>query len=276
MHNDNKDNYQYLLDDKKWVKFNKLPSSVGKIWKIHQIDNEFYTIGNKGISTFNDEFYEFSKINKKYYWWHTSCVVGTDMLIFRKSFEKESFCNGKAKLFDTNSKKFIDFNIKTKRAHFAVVCYLNKLWIIGGKLFDKTHELFNTIQVFDPVTKTQLLSPVEMTQARTDHRVVVYKNKLFVFGGSDIDDKPLSSVEMYSPITNEFAVMAPMKVARCLFACCRVGNLVYVIGGQTEGKEVTKSVEVYNLDTDVWTDGVEIPASYYSMHACATSLSGHV
>ena len=35
VHNDNKDNHQYLLENKKWVKLNKLPDSVGKLYQIH-------------------------------------------------------------------------------------------------------------------------------------------------------------------------------------------------------------------------------------------------
>ena len=89
--------------------------------------------------------------------------------------------------------------VKNKRGYAAAACYLNKVWVTGGRFFDEECKTLNTMRVFDPIAKTQSLSPVGMAQGRKDHRVAVYKNKLFVFGGVDKDDKPLSSVEMCSP-----------------------------------------------------------------------------
>ena len=54
----------------------------------------------------------------------------------------------------------------------------------------------------------------------------------------------LDTVEMYSPQTETFVMMATMKLARCYFASCRVGNLVFIIGGSNMKRE-TSSVEVY-------------------------------
>ena len=73
----------------------------------------------------------------------------------------------------------------------------------------------------------------------------------------------------YSTDANKFVLMAPMKIARYDFACCRVGNHVYVIGGWTTGSIALKSVETYNLDTDIWTDGDDSPKAPYDLHACA-------
>ena len=124
------------------------------------------------------------------------------------------------------------------------------------------------IQTYDPVNKILYFSPIKMIQARMDHKPIVYRNKLFVFGGRDNDLKPLNSVEMYSPETNNFVMMAPMKIARYEFGCCRVGNLVYVIGGYTEDRG-TKSVEIYNLDNDTWIEGVDLPVKQSCSYACA-------
>ena len=168
------------------------------------------------------------------------------------------------KLLDTKSKQISDLIVETNRSSFAAVEFLNHLWIVSG----------DGILVYDPVNKIQFLSPVEMVQARSDSRVIVYKNKLFVFGGCQFGEEsyvPLNSVEMYSTDTNKFVLMAPMKFARYKFGCCRVGNLVYVIGGTTEGYTTLKSVEVYDLDTDTWTEGVDLPENLYNLHACAVT-----
>ena len=108
-----------------------------------------------------------------------------------------------------------------------------------------------------------------MIERRHDHKVIVYKKKLYVFGGLGRDG-PLNSVEMYSEKTNKFVKMAPMKNARYGFSCCRVGKLVYVFSGWIENNR-TESVEVYDLDSNTWTDGVDFPGPGVTLHACVVN-----
>jgi len=255
----NKKNYQYLLDEKKWAEINKFPKSVGNICGIYEINNVIYVVDDQGISTLNNEFYKFPS---KYYWC-TSCRVGNNILVGDMwNSEVES------KLFDPINKQWSGVSISAKIEEFCPVHYLNKVWIFGG--WERDYEALDTIQIYDPVNKTTSLSPVKMVQARTFHKVIVYNDKLFVFGGANRYDNSLNTVEVYSPDTNKFIMMAPMKIARCDFACCRVGNLVYIIGGVTNGY-FTNSVEVYNLDTNEWCVVENFPVAEYDLHACAVN-----
>ena len=265
-------NYQYLLDEKKWVQINKFPKSVGKIFGVFEINDVFYVVGRKGISTLNNEFYEFP--TDIFYSWSQSYQIGNNILIFRTLHDLKFL---EFKLFDSVIKQLIDVDIKVKRIFFDVVYYLNQLWIIGGSKpveAGKKHLVFKTIQTYNLITKTTSLSPVKMIQARFGHKVIVYKDNLFVFGGCDKDEKVLNTVEMYSPKTNKFVTMAPMKIARLHFVCSRVGNLVYVIKGDS-GKDAyvdSDSVEIYNLDTNTWTTGQDFPKSLCSwcyLYGCA-------
>ena len=267
----NENNYQYLLDEKRWIKSNKFPESVSLIYNIFEINNTCYIVGTKGISTINNEFYKYSS-NKEYYWCAT-CRVGNNILVVCYNILDDEVGSS---LFNPISNQYIDVNIKTKRKHFAVICYLNKVWIIGGRERDDGQwKTLNTVEVYDPVTKNQIPVPVKMNEARLDHSAIVYKNKLFVFGGFGKDGR-LNSVESFSLGTNEFVMMAPMKFARTDFACCRVGNLVYVIGGLVpdDGPDkcrITKSVEIYNLDSNTWTDGINFPVAESGLYACAVN-----
>ena len=263
----NKLNYQYLLDDKNWVKINKFPDSVGDIYGVFEIDNVFYVVGDKGIATLNKEFYKLP--SNMIYHWYTSCQVENNVLLIRINYHANADC----KLFNTVSKQWSDVNIHTARDHFDVVHYLNEFWIVGGRERDDDYKITNTIQVLDTKNKKNFLSPVKMIQPRINHKVIVYKNKLFVFGG--YFNGYLNTVEMYSPDTNKFITMAPMKIARSEFACCRVGNLVYVICGYIGNYKYSKSVQIYNLDTDVWCNGTNFPIAstlgYSNSHACAVN-----
>ena len=161
---------------------------------------------------------------------------------------------------------------KQKRKLFAVVYYLNKVLIIGGYGCDDDREWkkLNTVEIYDPVAKTQTFVPLKMIQSRQDHKVIVYKKKLFVFGGRG-EDGFLNTVEMFSLENKKFVEMAPMKIARSSFACCRVGNLVYVIGGYIGGGDKTESVEIYGMDSNTWTDGVDFPFATFALAACAVN-----
>ena len=145
---------------------------------------------------------------------------------------------------------------------------MNKVYIVGGSDYSGW-QTFNTIIIYDPATKSQVLSPIKINEARQLPKVIAYKNKLFVFGGLGKDDI-LNTVEMFSPETKKFVMMAPMKIARSQFGCCRVGNFVYVVGGANYCCNIN-SVEIYNMDTNTWTDGVDFSVAEYVLQACAVN-----
>ena len=262
-----------MSDEKRWIKSIKYPHSVG--WagasRIFEINSICYVVGTKGVLTLNSDFTYFNEFYKfpldKKYADVAACRVGNKIFVVyygRHGNYKE------IKLFNTINKQWIDAKIKIKRKFFAVVYYLNKVWIIGGRerVDDGNWKRLNTVEVYDPVGNNLSLAPTKMNQTRSSHSVIVYKNKLFVFGG--YDDHPLNTVEMISPLTKKFVMMAPMKTARSKFACCRVGNLVYVIGGRI-GDGKTNSVEFYNLDSNTWTDGGNFPIAQSDLYACAVN-----
>ena len=269
-----------MLGEQKWIEISDFFSEpkilYGEITATHEVENVFYVIAPYGISTLKNEEYLFPADKYVNYEYFTSCVIGNNILVVRQQSETRGTLE--FKLFDTKSKQLSDLVIETSRYEFAIVEFLNQIWIVGGygHVGSSKFEQLNTVQIYDPVSKTHFLPSIEMAQARSDCKVIVYKNKLFVFGGRVGYDKSLSSVEMYSADTNKFVLMAPMKTARYSFGCCRVGNLVYVIGGYTEDGstrqgDFLKSVEVYNLDTDTWSDGVDLPEARSGLHACAGS-----
>ena len=263
----NNDTYQYLLDNKKWVKLNEFPESVDKICGFFEINDVFYIVGNKGISALNENI--FKLLFKKHYAWCTSCQVGNKILVVFSNYCEYV----KSILFDPVKKQWSDVNIKTERKGFDVVEFRNQVLIVGGLGYDEdgNYEYLNTIQVYDPIKKVTFLSSIKMIQHRYHHKVIVYNNSIFVFGGCNVYDKPLNSVEMCSQRTKKFVMMAPMKTARSSFACCRVENLVYCIGGWNSGG-FTNVVEVYNLDTNQWCYGTSFPVIAASnLHACAVN-----
>ena len=127
----------------------------------------------------------------------------------------------------------------------------------------------NTIEIYDPVVDTLNPSPIKMLCFRCYHKSITYKDRLYVFGGKDLlRFETLNSVEMYSPDTKKFVMMSPMKYARHSFGCCRMNNLVFVVGGEFLREKVV-STEIYDLDTDTWSDGADFPGSMHVVSACS-------
>ena len=193
-----------------------------------------------------------------------ACVFRNQILLLNR--HRESV------LFSPMSKKWREIGLKVDRYRFTAVEYLNQVWIIGG-VGDGNNEVLDTVVIFDPISNSQITSTIRMKEGRESAEAIVYEDKLFIFGGYNETSYELNSVEMYSPQTNEFTVMSPMKRARWDFGVCRVGNLVYVMGGQKlydKKDETTDSVEIYNLETDEWNDGVDLPEICDSVYACAS------
>ena len=79
---ENETNYQYLLEEKIWIKLSNFPQSVGWRYGIFEINNTYYVVGNDGITTPNNVFHKFPS-NKEYRWCAT-CRVGNNILIVCK------------------------------------------------------------------------------------------------------------------------------------------------------------------------------------------------
>ena len=262
--------YQYVLKHKTW-RYAKELETLDEIFGVFEIDNICYVVSSKGSSllTTDNKLYKFP--SNKEFRRCTAFKLRNKIAVFGEEFFDNDFF-----VFSTIDKSWGDVEIRTERTDFAVTEYLKDIWLVGGH---DNNQALDTIEIFKPDSKTQTLSSVKMTQKRQSHSVIVYKNQLFVFGGCDTEYNSLKSVEKYTPKENKFVTMAPMKIARDSFACCRVENLVYVIGGNTQCSQqgpsgfstvVHNSVEVYNLDSNVWTEGKDCPGTnlFSKWHAC--------
>ena len=263
------DVYQYLLEDNKWtfLKNIKIGNQRGYICGIFQINNICYVFDGEAYEKLPDDgkYYTFSK-NSKFYRAEACQIENEILLIGQHEIDGYSTKDRKSKTIDVVEGTTQNKRITTKRGGYAVVEYQGSIWITGGFLCpnDKSIDFCNDIEVYDRKSNTSKLLPIKMIQTRFFHQVIVYKSKLFIFGGRHFNGEHFNTVEMYSPFANKFVKKAPMKIARSAFSCCRVGNHVYVIGGCTgKNKKPTKSVEIYNLDNDTWSDGADLPVPFH-------------
>ena len=108
---------------------NKFPQSVGLIGGILEINNVLYVNGSIGISTLNNKFYKYP--SNKQYGWGATCRVGKNIFVALKEIGYH-YDDVQSRLFNAINCKWSHVFIRTKRSNFAVVYYLNKIFIIGG------------------------------------------------------------------------------------------------------------------------------------------------
>ena len=259
--------YQYSIKNQLWTQLIGIEIK-DDCADMFEIDENFYTVSSTGdITSFSEnKIYKFpSNVSSRFL---HQCKIGNKILILHGSWPSEPIID--SKIFDSKTCVWKELKIEVKRRNFSAVEYMGMVWILGGIRTEINQRgSTNSIEIYDPIMDTMKPSPIKMLCNRSQHSSIVYKGKLYVFGGYDVDSSfgHLKSVEMYSPKSNKFVMMAPMKRAHSNFGCCRIKNLVYIIDGSCYND---CSMEIYNLDADTWLEGVDFPLSCSpGFRACA-------
>lgn len=160
--------------------------------------------------------------------------------------------------------------------HISVVAFGNsKIIALGGT--DADGNVLKSVEVFDTSTdkwstSRQLLDlavPPSLPDPRTGAGAVIYKNTIYIFGGSDVDGVPLRSG--FRLCLNEdgslaegtrWQPMPSMQHARAGFGLALAQSCCVAIGGNRVDSEClqesTRETEYLDLDhgvTALWRDG---------------------
>jgi hypothetical protein len=117
-----------------------------------------------------------------------------------------------------------------------------------------TYETLQTVYIFNLVTQTWSRG----APMPTDHSFfacAAVGNYIFVAGGHDSDKMALTSTEVYSVDTDQWAPLAPMNQERDeATGLCFEGNFYVVSGYSTSAQgQFTQSAEVYNPSLNSWS-----------------------
>ncbi|XP_032451672.1 kelch-like protein 12 isoform X2 [Nasonia vitripennis] len=120
----------------------------------------------------------------------------------------------------------------------------------------KNQELSAVVKVYD--FKTKIWEKLcKMNIARKFCGAVFVEGFLYAFGGYDIDNKIINSVERYSLESKQWEVMSPMIEERCAPAVIVFDDHIYVIGGRGRGSDsedvYLDTIEVYDIKTNKWS-----------------------
>jgi len=151
----------------------------------------------------------------------------------------------------------------------TVVACQNKIYVIGGNASEPT-------QVYDPVTDTwENRTSIPTTRDALQANVV--DGKIYVIGGQQLAGlgviNPSSANDVYDPATDSWSQMAPIPTPVMGYASAVLDNKIYIIsGGHTGGPDYKPidQVQIFDPETNQWTNGTSIPTSVAHSGACAT------
>ena len=162
--------------------------------------------------------------------------------------------------------------LPTERVIFATAVVGNKIYLIGGTLYEdvKPNKAVrgpygtSTVEVYDTQTNTWQ-RVADMPTPRHDAKAAVVNGTIFVFGGWNGEEnqalrKYPVSVEAYNPRTDTWIPKQDMPVPRVEFDIGVIDGKIYIIGGaiRINGERINR-VDVYNPATDTWVKGREMP-----------------
>ena len=162
----------------------------------------------------------------------------------------------KCEVYSTESSKWIEASgMNTKRCAFPLIYFQDNIWAIGGY---NGHAFLDTIEVYYLADNKWTTVDTKLLPKRCGHRAVAHKKKFFVVGGV-CQGTILYTVEVYSSETSQFSFVSPMSQARADFGCILFNNNLFVFGGQNNESEISNSVEVYDIEKQVWSKGPSLP-----------------
>jgi len=100
-----------------------------------------------------------------------------------------------------------------------------------------------------------------LPEERYGYAGINYENKYYVIGGINTTETATNTVYVYDPLTNIWDITkTPMAASRSYFSAGLMDGKIVAAGGDDSG--ALSSVEVYDIDTDVWSPAASLPTTW--------------
>ncbi|XP_077292469.1 uncharacterized protein LOC143915632 [Arctopsyche grandis] len=177
-----------------------------------------------------------------------------NLIIFGGWDTKENRMNDKVYSFNLHTKNLTDLAPMNKEKYDATSVIINKrIFFIGGYNGGSV----DTVEEYN-IIKNSWKTVASMKNCRRNHASVVYKGKIYVFGGTSFYSNDLSSVEVYDPKANRWTELSPMTLKRRNFPAVVVNDSIYCIGGD-KGTDYIGQVEKFDPKSNSWTEVSNMP-----------------
>jgi N-acetylneuraminic acid mutarotase len=152
-----------------------------------------------------------------------------------------------------------------------------RLHLVGGWNYSNTASAsVANHMVFDPSSQSWS-SAAPISTARNAAGAAVVDGRLYVLGGRTPgiranDQQSLSSMEVYTPASGQWAAAPAMPTARGSLAVVALGGRLYAMGGESTSGQVSNAVERYDPQSQAWT---ALPAMPYRSHGLGAVVVGN-
>jgi N-acetylneuraminic acid mutarotase len=164
----------------------------------------------------------------------------------------------------------------TARDSFGLAVYQNKIYVIGGRLWDPVNEVnlpIDANEVYDPLTDTwETREP--MPTGRLGLNANVVDDRIYLLGGRTGDmNTTVALNEVYDPVADSWVAKEPMLYPVVGFASAVVNGKIHVIGGQNEFHDALNIDfnQIYDPVSDSWSLGAPLPTVVLNAAAGATT-----
>jgi N-acetylneuraminic acid mutarotase len=153
-------------------------------------------------------------------------------------------------------------NMPTARRGLGAAVVGNALYAIGGSTGAApcSGSPLATVERYDIDTDTWSRA-APLPSPRSDLAAVAHGGKIYVFGGCRGTLAAIKDVDVYDPVTDTWSTApADMPTARSsMYGAARKGSVIYVIGGQNGGAQLTTN-EFYKVPSDTWSADTPMPS----------------
>ncbi|XP_039869696.1 kelch domain-containing protein 8B [Simochromis diagramma] len=146
--------------------------------------------------------------------------------------------------FDLEMKSWTRYSCIPSRRVFSC-CASNErsLFSLGGLQQPGPHNFYSRPHFVSTTEEYDLdqgiwIKPTRMSrmrEKRADFVAGCLGGRVIIAGGLGNEPSPLGSVESYNPVKRRWEYVAPMPTARCSSALLQATNMLFVIGGVSQG-----------------------------------------
>jgi N-acetylneuraminic acid mutarotase len=157
----------------------------------------------------------------------------------------------------------------------------DKIYVVGNAA-TSTGAGYTATDVYDPRTDTwEMKAPMPPFLWDTQPNVV--DGKIYVISGGKWHGygvfEPVKSNYVYDPATDVWSELTSIPVPVAFYASTVFEGKIYIMGGMTHysypsTREYTKAVQIFDPQTNSWTQGTSLPNSMSGAAACSTTGVG--
>jgi len=127
-----------------------------------------------------------------------------------------------------------------------------EIYLVAGRNDASTTPFFYK---FNPKTN-QRIKLAEIPNPATNLALAAINGKIYAIGG----DRFQNANREYDPKTDSWKLLEPMPTARQHIDCGVFENKIYITGGLTSWKNISKKNEVYDVLSNSWSEKASIPS----------------